>query len=98
MARTAAITFDFCGPCCSSSGRSSSSDFNLRRIGFGGGARGPDEPFAEFTVAETLSSAWPSLFTVLKGPAPSDGFSACPGSLCISTSGRLEGCSDAAKA
>ncbi len=44
VARTAAMTFDFWGPCCSSSGRSSSSDFNLRRTGFGGGASGPDEP------------------------------------------------------
>lgn len=44
VAKTAAIMFDFWGPCCSSSGRSSSSDFNLRRTGFGGGASGPDDP------------------------------------------------------
>lgn len=44
VANTAAIMFDFWGPCCSSSGRSSSSDFNLRRTGLGGGASGPDEP------------------------------------------------------
>lgn len=44
VAKTAAIMLDFWAPCCSSSGRSSSSDFNRRRIGFGGGASGPDEP------------------------------------------------------
>lgn len=31
----------------------------------------------ELTVADVLSSAGPSLFTVLKGPAPSDILSAC---------------------
>lgn len=31
----------------------------------------------ELTVAEGLSSAWPSLLTVLKGPAPSEGLSPC---------------------
>lgn len=44
--RGAAMMLDFCGPCGSSSGRSSSSDFNRRRTGLGGGASGPDEPLA----------------------------------------------------
>lgn len=42
----------------------------------------------EFTVAEDLSSAWPSLFTVLRGPAPSDGFSACRHKMMKKTTGQ----------